>query len=112
MNSGFVSMVSIALLVLGLSASTSQAAKHKLKQKIVTGTTLNCDSNVCKTDIGEIHSDDVGVSEEQLVFHPPAGVSLDQRSKGGVEIEGGGATHYVNALACWAQLARLQVARC
>lgn len=82
------------LFAMGISISASEAAKRKVK----TGGTLNCTADTCKTDIKEYHHDDVGAGEVSIVFHPPAGIKLDDRAKGGIEIEGGGATHYVNAV--------------
>jgi hypothetical protein len=89
-----VQYVTAVFLIIGLSSSDGQAAKRKLR----TGLILNCTSDVCKTDIRELHQDDVGAKDLELIFHPPAGVALDERGKGGIEIEGSGATHYVNAL--------------
>ncbi|GLR91324.1 hypothetical protein GCM10007857_80410 [Bradyrhizobium iriomotense] len=67
-----------------------------------TGFTLDCDTTlkVCKTGIIEVHADDFHLppTTAEWVFKPPVGVTLDDGKKGGVELEAGGAEHYVTAL--------------
>ncbi|MCA1458076.1 hypothetical protein I6F35_33625 [Bradyrhizobium sp. BRP22] len=59
-----------------------------------------CDAQLCYTPIHEVHADS-GELTMTLDYYPPAGKSFVD-VKAGVEIEGGGATHYVNAVSAGA----------
>jgi hypothetical protein len=60
---------------------------------------LACDPDQCRTPVLEIH-EHTGIDANYLeyVFAPPPGITLDDAHTSGVEVDGGGDTHYVRAL--------------
>jgi hypothetical protein len=87
------------LLLAGATTSASVEAVSADATITIKTLTLICDAAQCKTPIYEVHADrPYGETNLELVFHPPSGTALDEPTKNATEIEGGGATHYVNAL--------------
>jgi hypothetical protein len=61
---------------------------------------LTCDPDQCRTPVLEVHEDTgVDASYVEYIFAPPPGIALDDAHATGVEVDGDGATHYVQALA-------------
>lgn len=81
----------LPLMLLGLLGSGTAASAQPLPMN-------NCDLFRCYTPVMEVHSNRCGTSNTYMqVYYPPAGVRLVD-VKGEVELEGGGATHYVKAV--------------
>ena len=60
---------------------------------------LTCDLVQCRTPVLEIHENTgVDASSVEYVFPAPPGITLDDAHTTGVEVDGGGDTHYVRAL--------------
>jgi hypothetical protein len=60
---------------------------------------LTCDRDQCRTPVLEIHENTgIDASYVEYVFAPPPGITLDDAHTTGVEVDGGGDTHYVRAL--------------
>jgi hypothetical protein len=83
---------------------------------IVVNLRLTCDPDQCRTPLLELHEDTgIDTSSVEYVFAPPPGIVLDDGHTTGVEVEGGGDTHYVrpeaaspNWIKCkWVARARL-----
>jgi hypothetical protein len=61
---------------------------------------LTCDPGQCRTPVLEIHEDTgAGASSFEYVFAPPPGITFNPDHATGVEVDGGGDTHYVLAVA-------------
>ena len=86
-----------ALLISGLYCPV--AAQQPIKPTVLSFQ-LICDPDQCRTPVLEVHEDTgVDASSIEYVFAPPLGITFNEAHMTGVEVDGGGDTHYVRAVA-------------
>src|SRR6516225_2284692 len=90
----------IALLLLLISGSFCAVFAQQSIKPTVLAFQLVCDPDQCRTPVLEIHEDTgAEVSSIEYVFAPPPGITFNPDHKTGVEVDGGGDTHHVLAIA-------------
>jgi hypothetical protein len=95
-----IDKASIALAGLVISGSCCAVFAQQPVKPSVLSFQLTCDLDQCRTPVLEIHEDTgAETSSFEYVFAPPAGITFNPSHTTGVEVDGGGDTHYVRAVA-------------